>query len=148
MNPFQSLAEYEEFIYTLNQRYLSIRRSTLVLARRGQGLATLAGDLHFSQGYRLVVYEILTWDSGSVFIQHYSYEVWKGGDKLYWYDPQPHPDDPSLASTHPHHKHVLPATTALEASRSGIKHNRVPTPGIRFDEPNLSLLVQEIEQQL
>ena len=43
MNPFQSLPEYEHLVYTLQQRYPSIiTRSTLVIARRGRGLATLA----------------------------------------------------------------------------------------------------------
>lgn len=27
-------------------------------------------------------------------------------EKLYWYDSQPHPNDPILQNTHPHHKHV------------------------------------------
>ena len=55
-----------------------------------------------------------------------------------WYDPQPHPDQPALASTHPHHKHVLP----------DIKHHRVPAPGLRFDGPNLPLLIEEVEHLL
>jgi len=131
MNPFQSLAEYEKFVYTLAQQFGAIRSSTLVLARRGRGLAILSGD-------RLSVYELLTWDAGSLLIQNYSYEVWQNAEKIYWYDPQPHPDDPHLAITHPHHKHVLP----------NIKHNRIPAPGLRFDEPNLPLLIEEIEKNL
>lgn len=55
-----------------------------------------------------------------------------------WYDPQPHPNDPSLASTHPHHKHVPP----------DIKHNRIPAPGLSFDRPNLPYLIAEIETLL
>lgn len=138
MNPFQSLAEYERLIYTLAQQFGSIRSSTLVLARRGQGLATLSGDLFFESGYRLAVYELLTWDTGSLFIQNYSYEVWQNAEKAYWYDPQPHPNDPDLAATHPHHKHVPP----------DIKHHRIPAPGLRFDGPNLPLLIEEIEKRL
>jgi hypothetical protein len=38
--------------------------------------------------------------------------------------------------THPHHKHIPP----------GIKHHRVPAPGLSFDSPNLPFLIQEIEQ--
>ena len=134
MNPFQSLSDYEEFVYTLPQRYSHITRSTLVVARRGCGIATVTGEVHFDNGYRLGVYEILTWDNGPVRIQRYSYEVWHGNDKCYWYDPQPHPDIPALASTDPHHKHVPP----------GIKHNRIPAPGIQFDAPNLPKLIAEI----
>lgn len=138
MNPFRSLSDYEELIYTLQQQYPSIDRSTLVLARRGRGVATLTGELLFGHGYRLIVYEILTWDLGPVVIQRYSYEVWHDGEKLYWYDPQPHPHDPSLASTDPHHKHIPP----------DIKHNRIPAPELRFDAPNLPFLIEEIERKL
>jgi len=57
---------------------------------------------------------------------------------LYWYDPQPHPDDPSLASTFPHHKHAPPQ----------IRRNRTPAPGSSFEHPNLDFLVKEIEREL
>ena len=52
------------------------------------------------------------------------------------HDPQPHSDDPSLASTFPHHKHVPP----------NIKRNRIPAPGISFTRPNLPFVIREIEQ--
>ena len=134
MSPFQSLADYETFVYTIQQGYPSITRSTLILARRGRSTANLTGELRFDNGYRLVVYEILTWDEGPVLIQRYSYEVWSGNEKVYWYDPQPHPNDPSLAGTHPHHKHIPPS----------IKHNRMPAPGLSFEKPNLPFLINEI----
>jgi hypothetical protein len=136
VNPFQSLFDYERLVYTLQQKYPSIVRSTLVVARRGLGLATLTGDIQFTNGCRLAVYEILTWDRGLVVIQHYSYEAWRGNDKLYWYDSQPHPLDPSLASTDPHHKHVPP----------NIKRNRIPAPHLSFTQPNLPFLIGEIER--
>lgn len=138
MNPFLSLREYEQFVYTLQQQYPAVLSSTLTVARRGRGLATLTGELHFTKGFRLVIAEILTWDTGTLLIQHYSYEVWCAGDKHYWYDPQPHPDQPALAATHPHHKHVPP----------DIKHHRIPAPGLRFNGPNLPLLIEEVEQLL
>ncbi|MFH1635472.1 MAG: DUF6516 family protein [Chloroflexota bacterium] len=100
-------------------------------------MAALVGELLFSSKCRLAVYEVLTWDEGSVFIQRYSYEVWLGSEKLYWYDPQPHPGEPSLASTHPHHKYISP----------NIKHNRIPAPGLSFTEPNLLFLIDEIKTQ-
>lgn len=56
-------------------------------------------------------------------------------EHFYWYDPQPHPDDPTLAANHPHHKHVPP----------DIKHNRIPAPGLSFEQPNLPFLIREIE---
>ena len=138
MNPFRSLSEYEKFIYTLQQRFPSISQSTLTVARRGRGFAVLTGELIISGRFRLAAREILTWDAGDLAIQHYGYEVWLGAEKFYWYDPQPHPDDPSLASTPPHHKHVPP----------DIKHHRVPAPGLRFDGPNLPLLIEEVESIL
>jgi len=137
VSPFQSLPDYEEFIYGLGLEYSEIQSSTLVLARRGPGVATLSGDVCFQGGYRLSVYEILTWDSGSVAIQSYSYEFSSAGQKVYWYDPQPHPNEPSLASTHPHHKHIPP----------NLKRHRIPAPGIRFDAPNLPFLIREIKQE-
>ncbi len=84
------------------------------------------------------VYEHLTWDSGSLTIEGYSYEVWSGNQKLYWYDSQPHPNDPSLAGTHPHHKHIPP----------DIKHHRIPAPGLSLTQPNLPFLIQEVEKTL
>ena len=135
MNPFRSLGEYERFIYTLQQRYPTIDRSTLRVARRGRGVAILTGEQHLARGYRLTVSEILTWDQCPVVIQRYSYEIWLGSDKLYWYDPQPHPDDPALADRYPHHRHIEP----------DIKHHRVPAPGLHFDRSNLPLLIEEIE---
>lgn len=59
-------------------------------------------------------------------------------DNGYWYDPQPHPNDPALASTHPHHKHIPPE----------IKRHRIPAPGLGFDQPNLPFLIEEIERHL
>jgi hypothetical protein len=138
MSQFQSLREYEIFVYTLAQQFPSILYSTLVVARRGRYLAELKGELAFDRGYRLAVYERLTWDTGALTIEGYSYEVWRESEKLYWYDSQPHPTDPSLASTHPHHKHVPP----------NIKHHRIPAPDLSFTPPNLSFLIQEIEDDI
>ncbi|HOU13429.1 MAG TPA: DUF6516 family protein, partial [Anaerolineae bacterium] len=59
-------------------------------------------------------------------------------NKIYWYDSWPHPNDRILASTHPHHKHVLP----------DIKHHRIPAPELSFTEPNLPFLIREIETLL
>ena len=46
-----------------------------------------------------------------------------------------HPEDPSLASTYPHHKHIPPA----------IKRNRIPAPNLRFTGSNLVAIIEEIE---
>lgn len=137
MNPYQSLAEYERLIYTLPAAFPSITRSSLTIIRRGAKTALLTGDLDVG-GYRMVVREKLSFADGAFRIFSYGYEVWRGEDKLYWYDSQAHPDEPSLAATHPHHKHVPP----------DIKHNRIPAPGLSFEQPNLPFLIREIEELL
>ena len=134
MNPFSSLHEYERFIYTLQQQHPTIARSTLVIVRRGRFFAELSGELLFTTGHRLVVYERLSWDSGPLVLEGYSYEGWRGDTKLYWYDSQPHPHDPTLASSHPHHKHIPP----------DIKHHCIPAPDLSFIAPNLPFLIREV----
>ncbi|MCP4360502.1 MAG: hypothetical protein GY796_21040 [Chloroflexi bacterium] len=138
MNPFQSLPDYEAYIYTLQQQYSAIRSSTLTVYRHGARVALVKGEMHFRYGYRLVVHERLEFESGALRLVRYGYEIWQGQNKLYWYDPQPHPHIPELASTDPHHKHVSP----------DIKHNRIPAPDLSFTSPNLPFLIQEIEQLL
>jgi len=48
---------------------------------------------------------------------------------------QPHPSDPALQSTDPHHKHIP----------HDIKHHRIPAPEMSFTQPNLPTLIREIE---
>jgi len=135
VNPFQSLREYEEFIYTLRQQFPSVRQSTLVLIPRGRRIATLRGEVLFDRGFRLTITERLSEESGRVTIEAYGYELWHDHEKLTWYDPQPHPGVAELQSSFPHHKHLPP----------DIKHNRVPAPEMSFDRPNLPALIIEIE---
>ncbi len=132
---FRTPEDYELFIYTLKERYPSITRSTLTFVRRGTTLARVAGTLFFSNGIRLVVRERLVFHRLPVVITWYGYEVYQGEEKLYWYDPQPHPNDESLQSTHPHHKHIPP----------NIKHHRIPAPNMSFISPNLPALISEIQ---
>lgn len=134
-NPLRTEADYELFLYTLAEQFDSIQRSTLVFVRRGASLGRVAGELYFTHAFRIVVRERILFHRLPVVIDWYGYEVWRGDEKLYWYDSQPHPDEPSLQSTHPHHKHVPP----------DIKHNRIPAPGMSFTEPNLPQLIAEVE---
>jgi hypothetical protein len=134
-NALRTDTDYELFVYTLKEQFPLIQRSTLVFARIGASLARVSGEVSFAHNYRLVVRERILYRRFPAVIDWYGYEVWRGDEKLYWYDPQPHPDDPDLQSTHPHHKHVLP----------NIKHHRVPAPGMSFNEPNLPKLIAEIE---
>ena len=135
MNPFQSLREYEEYIYTLQQQYPSIHQAARIVIRRGKRSAMLQGELTFADGYRLSVRERLSFDDGTVAIESYGYEIWHNAEKIAWYDSQPHPDAPELASTHPHHKHIPP----------DIKHHRIPAPNMSFVQPNLPALIDEID---
>lgn len=134
MSPFQSLREYEEFIYTLQQHFPVVVSSTLTVIRRGRGVAVLRGELRLSNGHRLQVLERLDHRGGKVVIESYGYEIWRNDEKLCWYDSQPHPDEPLLAATFPHHKHVPP----------DIKHNRIPAEEMSFSVPNLPVLIRKV----
>ena len=131
-----SLPEYELQVYSLPDRYPKIQQSTLVVVRRGPTFAELTGTVEFEGGITLTVWEDLNFVRG--IIQGYSYAVERRGERLYWYDPQPHPNDPSLAATFPHHKHVPP----------DIRRHRIPAPGIAFDHSNLPVLIEEVERDL
>jgi hypothetical protein len=131
-----SLDSYEEFAYRIGEISPYIIFSTLVLQRRGKLAATLGGKIVFDKNITFTVYENLSFlspDKG--FIVDYGYEVKVGDAIQYWYDSQPHPNNPILRSIHPHHKHIPP----------DIKHNRIPAPGLSFNEPNLPFLIREIE---
>ena len=134
----RTLLDYELFIYALQDDYSSIRISTLTVIRQASDVATVEGEVFFHHDLRLRVLEVVRFDLIPPRLSRYGYEVWRGGEKLYWYDSHPHPNEPSLAATHPHHKHIPP----------DIKHHRVPAPELSFTEPNLPFLIQEIEQLL
>jgi hypothetical protein len=135
VNPFQSLRDYEDFVYTLPQQFPAVTSSTLVVAQRGARVATVMGDVFLQGGYRLVVKKRLTLENDALELMSYGYEVWRGEVKLYWYDSQAHPDDPALPATDPHHKHIPP----------DIKQNRIQAPNMSFSQPNLPFLIEEIE---
>jgi hypothetical protein len=59
---------------------------------------------------------------------------------------QEHPNDPDLASSFPHHKHVPPDPST--GSGQSIKRHRIPAPELSFAEPNLPFLIREIEALL
>ena len=143
--PFPSYAEYEVLIYSLAESYPEqIKSSTLRLYTTSARTARLEGELEFSNGLRLSVFEFMDFITDQ--IRDYSYTVFRGDEKIRWYDPQPHPENPALASTFPHHRHEPPDTTVPEAQRSGIKHNRKPAPGISFHAPNLPTLIKDCEE--
>jgi hypothetical protein len=134
--PFRTPEDYELFLYTITERFPSVQRSSLVFVRRGSTLGRVSGELHFAHGFRLVLRERVLFGRFPIVTDWYGYEVWKDDEKLYWYDSQPHPNSTSLASTHPHHKHIPP----------NIKRNRIPAPNMSFEQPNLLALIEEIEK--
>jgi len=149
---------YEAYIYGLSEHYPSIQRSTLVYIPSGALFGRVEGMVFFAGQVILCVQEYLNFELGV--IEGYGYEVSRATvpldtpdapdaseyckasyphkEKLYWYDSFPHPNDAALASTDPHHKHVPP----------DIKHHRIPAPDLSFARPNLSFLIEEIEQEV
>ena len=132
---FRTPEDYELYLYTLAEKFDSIETSTITFIRQGSTLARVAGEITFKNGIRLVVRERILFHRLPIIIDGYGYEVYRGMEKLYWYDSQPHPDDVALENTHPHHKHISP----------DIKHNRIPAENLSFFQPNLPALIQEIE---
>lgn len=137
-NSLRTPEDYELFLYSLTERFPSVTRSTVIFIRVGATLARVTGELHFMHNVRAVIRERLIYDRFPAVIDSYGYEIWRGKNKLYWYDSQPHPDDPTLQSTEPHHKHIQP----------DIKHHRIPAPEMSFTKPNLPALIAEIERLL
>ncbi len=135
-NPLRTAEDYELFLYSLEKQFSSIRRSTVTFVRRGISLARVTGELYFDYEIRIVVRERVLYHRLPAMLDWYGYEVWQSDQKLFWYDPQPHPHIPDLQSTHPHHKHIPP----------DIKRNRIPAPGMSFTEPNLPLVIREVEE--
>lgn len=132
-NPLASIAIYSQFLAELSNRP-SVVRSTITVWPASPYTGVAEGELFFVDGFRLRMREELDFDAE--LITSYGYEVYKEMEKMYWYDDFPHPNDPKLASTYPHHKHVPP----------NIKRNRIPAPRISFTTPNLPQIIRELEE--
>jgi len=128
---FPSQADYELLIYTLPQNHPDVISSSLHLYTTSRGAAVIRGSIRFRNGLELRVSEIVDFTAGR--ISDYGYTVFRGAERIRWYDPQPHPEDASLAETFPHHLHEPP----------DIKDNRKPAPGISFTAPNLPTLIAD-----
>jgi len=128
---FPSRPEYESLIYGLLDAYPEVTSSTLRLYSTSALTAIVEGQVQLANGLNLHVVEALDFKTGH--IQRYSYTIFRAGEKIRWYDSEPHPEDSSLVSTFPHHLHEPP----------DIKHNRKPAPGISFQSPNLSTLIAD-----
>jgi hypothetical protein len=130
-NPLSSVAAYSQFLAIALDRP-DIIRSTITVWPISRYTGIVEGELFCVGGLRLRMREEI--DFADQIITAYGYEVYQGSQKLYWYDDYPHPNDPTLASTHPHHKHIPP----------NIKRNRVPAPGLSYTAPNLPQIIEEI----
>jgi hypothetical protein len=130
-NPLASLTSYSELVAELLDR-TDVMRSTVVVWSDGRYAGVAEGEVLFRNGIRLRLREELDFDAG--IIASYGYEIYRGIERLYWYDDFPHPSDTALASTFPHHKHVPP----------DIKRHRIPAPEMSFTRPNLPILLDEI----
>lgn len=135
-NHLYSQQEYEHFLYTITDNFPSVHYSTIISHKKGSTLGVIKGDLYFEHGFKISAREVILYNPRPATIQRYGYEIWHSENKICWYDSQPHPDNQSLSSSFPHHKHVSP----------NIKHNRIPAPQISFVKPNLPVLIREVEE--
>lgn len=134
-SPLGSLSNYSLFVAEQLDRS-SVERSTVIVWPESPYTGIAEGEVFFRSGFRLRLRQEL--DFQARLITSYGYEVYKEEQRLYWYDDFPHPNDETLATTYPHHKHLPP----------DIKHNRIPAPEISFTRPNIPVLVREIESMI
>ncbi len=133
--PLEGIGSYSAFVYGVAERHPFVIRSTLTLAPIGATLAKLEGRIECQIGIHLEVWELI--DFAEKRIRTYSYEVYREGEKVCWYDAWEHPEIPELAATFPHHKHVPP----------NLRENRVPAPGISFESPNLDVVLEDVRRE-
>jgi len=134
-NPLRTLVDYSRFVAEALDRP-TVQHSTVAVWSDSPYTGTAEGEVVFAGGIRLRLRQELDFDAG--LIAAYGYEVYRGGERLFWYDDFPHPNDPTLAATYPHHKHVPP----------DIKRHRILAPQMSFSRPNLPFLIQEFESLL
>jgi hypothetical protein len=134
-----SRSAYEHLLYTLPQQYPEIASSSLHLFTTSATTGLVEGSVQFHNGLELRVRELIDLSDGEIL--DYSYDVLRGDDPVRWYDPQPHPENPALAATFPHHYHE-PSDPSTGSGQS-IRHNRQPAPGISFTTPNLPTLIAD-----
>jgi len=131
ISPLSSLADYSRFVSEL-VNHPQVQHSTVVIWSESLYTGIAEGEVFFRNGLRLRMREDI--DFESFLITSYGYEIYRGDERLYWYDDFPHPQDSNLASTFPHHKHVSP----------DIRHHRIPALGLSFNQPNLPNIIGEI----
>jgi hypothetical protein len=132
-DPLRSLSEYSRYIAE-SFSHPNVERATVAVWSDSPYTGVAEGEVVFMKGLRLRMREEVDFDAGLII--SYGYEVYRGEERLYWYDDFPHPNDPTLAATFPHHKHIPP----------DIKHHRIPAPEVSYNRPNLPALINEIEE--
>jgi hypothetical protein len=132
-DPLRSLSEYSRYIAESFSQP-NVKNSTVAVWSDSPYTGVAEGEVVFVNGLRLRMREEVDFDAGIII--SYGYEVYRGEERLYWYDDFPHPNDPTLALTFPHHKHLPP----------DIKHHRIPAVEISYNRPNLPALISEIEE--
>lgn len=133
--PLEDIAGYSAWVYALAERHSFVTHSTLALTPIGATLAKLEGRIECAGELRVEVWELV--DFSTRRIRTYSYKIYLSGGKICWYDSWPHPEIPSLATTFPHHKHILP----------NLREYRVAAPGIQFDAPNLDTVLEDVQRE-
>ena len=78
---------------------LSVVRSTVAVWSDNPYTGVAEGEVLLANGLRLRMREELDFEAG--LITSYGYEVYRGDERLYWYDDFPHPNDPALVVTAP-----------------------------------------------
>ncbi len=132
--PLDDIASYSAFVYALAARHPFLTSSALTLAPIGATLAKLEGRIECQHGIHLEVWELI--DFAARRIRTYSYEVYRGNEKICWYDSWEHPEIPALAPTFPHYKHIPP----------NLRDHRVPAPGISFVSANLDVVLNDVRR--
>lgn len=130
---------YERIIYFLPEKHPEIKSSTLHLYTNSATTCFVRGSIWFKSELELRVFEYLDFSDGEIL--DYRYAILRDKETIRWYDPQPHPENPDLAETFPHHLHDPPDPST--GSGQSIKHNRKPAFGITFDTPNLPTLIAD-----
>jgi hypothetical protein len=110
---FPSQAGYERLVYTLPQDYPDIVSSSLRLHTASRGTTVVWGNIRFRNGLELRVSEIVDFVAGR--ISDYGYTVFRGEERIRWYDPQPHSENPGFSK---YLSPSLPRTARYEAQPS------------------------------
>ncbi len=126
---FLNRAEYETVIGALPKAFPAITKTTLRMRNSGAPTAIVDGELFFPSGLRLRIIEAIDYKAGR--IQAYAYTLWRGENKLGWFDSTPLTGEPHLAENFPHHYHDLSTGDEQRAS----------APALSFTHPNLPAVI-------